>query len=400
VLGCAVAVGLIAFSPLLSRSEYTSPLGFLAILPLIWAALRRGPRETSTVGLILTAFAIWATIKGAGPFGQMGLNESFMLLLTFMISVSVPSLALSADVSVRQFTEDDLRRTQAELDTRVRERTAELADANIQLMEAQRLANLGSWSWDVVQNKITWSEQLHGIYGRSPDDFGGTLPEFVSLIHPDDRARVQTSIGRAFQSGSEFSHEERILRPDGSVRHLHSIGEVIRSDNGAAIRMVGICLDVTGRVQAENALRESEQSYRLLLKGVRDYAIYMLDTSGHVRTWNEGAERIKGYSAGEIVGQHFRVFLPEAQCAGGTAEQALAAAADRASSRSSSGCYARTAAVSMPASSWTRCATTPASCSASPSWCAISQPSMRLRSCPKKAASISPRRRRWKRSAS
>ena len=60
VLMSAVAVGLIAFSPLLPRSEYTSPLGFLAILPLVWAALRRGPRDTATVGLILTGFAIWA----------------------------------------------------------------------------------------------------------------------------------------------------------------------------------------------------------------------------------------------------------------------------------------------------------------------------------------------------
>ena len=130
VLACAIAVGLIAFSPLVPRSEYTSPLGFLAILPLVWAALRRGPRETATVGLILTCFAIWATIERAGPFGEIGLNESFMLLLTFMISVSVPSLALSADVAVRRQTEDNQRRTQVELDSRVRERTAALADAN------------------------------------------------------------------------------------------------------------------------------------------------------------------------------------------------------------------------------------------------------------------------------
>ena len=73
------------------------PLGFLAILPLVWAALRRGPRETATVGLILTGFAIWGTTEHAGPFGQIGLNESFVLLLTFMISVSVLSLALSAE---------------------------------------------------------------------------------------------------------------------------------------------------------------------------------------------------------------------------------------------------------------------------------------------------------------
>src|SRR5579864_4733931 len=76
VLILAVGVGLIAFSPLLPRTEYTSPLGFLAILPLVWAALRRGPRDTATVGLILTGFAIWATIEHAGPFGDIGLNPS------------------------------------------------------------------------------------------------------------------------------------------------------------------------------------------------------------------------------------------------------------------------------------------------------------------------------------
>ena len=118
----AITVGLIAFSPLLPRTQYTSPLGFLAILPLVWAALRRGPRETATVGLVLTCFAIWATIEHAGPFGDIGLNVSFVLLLTFMISVSVPSLALSADVAMRGKTEDKLRRTQIDLDQRVRER--------------------------------------------------------------------------------------------------------------------------------------------------------------------------------------------------------------------------------------------------------------------------------------
>src|SRR4029078_8892793 len=100
VFGCAVLVGLVTFSPLLPLSEYTSPLGFLAILPLVWAALRRGPRDTATVSLILTAFAICATIPDAGPFGQRGMNESFLLLLTFMISVTVPSLALSADAGM------------------------------------------------------------------------------------------------------------------------------------------------------------------------------------------------------------------------------------------------------------------------------------------------------------
>ncbi len=327
VLIAAVAVGLIAFGPLLPRTEYTSPLGFLAILPLVWAALRRGPRDTATVGLILTGFAIWATIEHAGPFGDIGLNPSFLLLLTFMLSVSVPSLALSADVAMRQVTEDTLRRTQIDLDQRVKERTAALADANIHLTEAQRLANLGNWRWDVLQNAISWSSQLLEIYGLRPGEFKGTLQEFVGFIHPDDRAQVRDSISAALRSGKEFSREERIIRPDGSIRHLHSVGEVIRDENGAAIRMLGICQDVTERKQAERALQDSEQNYRLLLRGARDYAIYMLDVQGQVRSWNEGAQRLQGYAADEIIGRHFRIFLPQEVRAGAMASDALITAA-------------------------------------------------------------------------
>ena len=201
-------------------------------------------------------------------------------------------------------------RTQAELDTRVKERTAALADANIHLQEAQRLANLGSWVWDIEQDRVSWSDQLYKIYGIGRDEFQGTVTHFLSFLHPDDRAKVNASVEAALKAGREFTHEERVVRPDGSVRHVHSIGEVLRDDNDVPVRMLGVCLDVTERKEAERALRQSEQSYRLLLKGVRDYAIFMLDVDGRVRSWNDGAERIKGYTADQIIGRHFRVFLP------------------------------------------------------------------------------------------
>ena len=327
VLGSAAAVGVVAFSPLLPRSEYTSPLGFLAILPLFWAALRRGPRDTATVGLILAIFAVWATVQHAGPFGQIGLDESFLLLLTFMISVSVPSLALSADVAMRRASEENLLRTRAELDSRVKERTAELADANIQLTEAQRLANLGSWSWDIVANRITWSDQLLDIYGLTRAEFGGAINDFLRYIHPDDRVPVGASISAALKSGTSFAHDERIVRPDGEIRYLQSVGEVVRDDNGTALRMLGVCLDVTDRKKAESALRESEQNYQFLLKGVRDYAIYRLDTEGHVRSWSESAQRIKGYAPEEIVGRHVSAFLPSEARDADLADQILMTAA-------------------------------------------------------------------------
>jgi PAS domain S-box-containing protein len=329
VLGLAVVVGIAAFSPVLPLSEYTSPLGFLAILPLVWAALRRGPRDTATVSLILTAFAIWATINQAGPFGQLGMNESFLLLLTFMISVTVPSLALSADAGIRRATEDDLRRTKIELDSRVIERTAALADANIQLTEAQRLANLGSWSWNIKANRISWSDQLMEIYGVTRETAPSKVEDFVGFLHADDRERVQKSIAAALEGGSsDFHHEERIVRPDGGLRHLQSVGEVVRDDSGAPIRMLGICLDVTQRHEAETALRDSEQNYRLLLKGARDYAIHTLDPDGRVSGWDEGAARLKGYTASEIMGRHFEIFLDEEARASGLGEKALTSAAE------------------------------------------------------------------------
>ena len=104
------AIGVFAFSPLVEQTAERGPLAFLAILPLLWAALRLSQRETATVALFLSIFAVWATLFGGGPFARESLNESFMLVLMFMISTAVPSLTLSADASMRRRTEADLRR--------------------------------------------------------------------------------------------------------------------------------------------------------------------------------------------------------------------------------------------------------------------------------------------------
>ena len=103
-----IAVGLVAFSPLLEQSPSRSSLAFLAILPLIWAALRQNQRDTATVALLLSCFAVWGTMSNAGPFVRSSLNDSFLLLLAFIISVSVPSLALSAEVAVRRRHQEHL----------------------------------------------------------------------------------------------------------------------------------------------------------------------------------------------------------------------------------------------------------------------------------------------------
>ena len=130
VLATAAAVELIAFSPLIEQTPSRGPLGFLAILPMLWAALRRGPRDTATVALVLAGMTIWGTLTGGGPFTTADLNVSFLLVLMFLISITVPSLLLSADVEVRKKAEESLRRAQIELERKVAERTQELELAN------------------------------------------------------------------------------------------------------------------------------------------------------------------------------------------------------------------------------------------------------------------------------
>ena len=105
----AIAVGVIAFSPLLQQTLLHKALGFLVVLPLLWAALRRGPRDTATVALIVSAFVVWCTKMQCGPFALSSLNNSFMVSLAFMITSALPSLALSTDVAVRRRIENQQR---------------------------------------------------------------------------------------------------------------------------------------------------------------------------------------------------------------------------------------------------------------------------------------------------
>src|SRR5690606_3158618 len=88
-----------------------------------------------------------------------------------------------------------------------------------------------------------------------------------------------------------------------------------RDDSGALVGFAKVTRDLTERREAEERLRRSEQRFRLLVQSVQDYAIFMLDPDGRVATWNEGAERIKGYTAKEITGRHFSVFYPQEKIA-------------------------------------------------------------------------------------
>lgn len=124
-----------------------------------------------------------------------------------------------------------------------------LPEAGDVLKDAEELAQYGSWSWAVGQNKVVWSDQLHRIFGLDPRGFEGTFEAYLQLVHADDRATVKAEIERAFADHQPFEFTERIVRPDGLIRVLQSRGKVYLDAAGQPAQLVGVCLDMTERVR-------------------------------------------------------------------------------------------------------------------------------------------------------
>jgi PAS domain S-box-containing protein len=145
---------------------------------------------------------------------------------------------------------------------------------------------------------------------------------FSRLYTEEDRAAGLPA--QALRTAAEHGHFEREgwrVRKDGTRFWAHVVIDPIRGVEGGVVGFAKITRDLTERRAAEEAVRQSEEQFRLLVQGVTDYAIYMLDPKGHVVSWNAGAERIKGYARDEIVGQHFsRFYTEEEQQAGRPSE--------------------------------------------------------------------------------
>lgn len=140
----------------------------------------------------------------------------------------------------------------AEQDVQLRlEAEAQLNDLRLRVDSAQQLANMGDYDWHMPTNTNRWSDQLFRIYGHEPQSFSPTYEMFLSFLHPDDREHVQAVHQQALGTGEPYTMTERIVRPDGELRHLSSNGQVLFDESGTPVRMRGTCIDITDRVLAE-----------------------------------------------------------------------------------------------------------------------------------------------------
>ena len=209
IVAVTIAVGIIAFSPLIEQTSYRDPLGFLALPPLLWAALRRNPRETATVVIILSCFAVWGTLAGSGPFARVSLNDSFLLLVMFFISISVPSMALSADVLMRRRSEEQLRHTHDELAASASELrdTAERLQVSSGKLE-ERVEQRTQELKEALQEQTALAEVFKEI-SRSSFDLQKLLDQLVDLaarLCAANSANIWRPSGEAYQIAAAFGH--------------------------------------------------------------------------------------------------------------------------------------------------------------------------------------------------
>jgi PAS domain S-box-containing protein len=203
---------------------------------LLWAALRFRQVGAATASFVVGAIGTWGAVEGMIPLAGATATERVQLAQALFGVVAVSLLVVGATLAERESTRETLALTAS------------------RLSEAQAIAHIGSWEWDIRRDVVTWSDELYRVFGLPRGREPLTRRSFFERVHPEDRDFVDDAVRRAHRDGQTLAFAYRIVRPDGSERILSSRGQVLR-DGNEAVAIVGTAQDVTEQRQAEK-LRE------------------------------------------------------------------------------------------------------------------------------------------------
>ena len=210
------------------------------------------------------------------------------------------------EVRARQF-QDGAHRFRLSLarDITERKRTEEvLRESEARLQKAQHIAHFGWWERDFATHRVFLSDEVSRIFGLEAVDLPEWHARWLSLIHPEDQPRVAEAAAAALlQGGPRYDVEYRVIRPDGTVRIVHSQGDVTWDESGRPLRQFGVLQDITELRQAEQGLRASEGRFRIFVDHASD-AFFLLDDDWTILDVNRQACHGLGYSREELIGKH------------------------------------------------------------------------------------------------
>ncbi len=169
---------------------------------------------------------------------------------------------------------------------KLQQEQAILQQRTVSLTEAQRIAHLGNWEWDIAGNTMQWSDEMYRIFGRTPQEFKPTYEMFLQAVHPQDRQSVDTRVRDALKQQCNYDIEYRILLPGNVLRHIHAQGEVYFAEDRQPLKMLGTAQDITESKQAaeeikfKNTILQTEQEASL-------DAILVVDEKGRIISFNQ-----------------------------------------------------------------------------------------------------------------
>ena len=178
------------------------------------------------------------------------------------------------------------------------EKTADLLSEKLKFSQAQELAHIGSWDWDIAANTSSWSDELFRIYGLLPRQYTPTFNAGAKYIHPEDEELVNKITSSAYRNKKPFSVFYRIFRSDGMIRMIYERADVITDTNGHAVKMFGIVHDITEQKRYE-ALEE------LAIAATKSYnSVVIADRDGKIEWVNEGFTKLNGYTLEDVKNTH------------------------------------------------------------------------------------------------
>ena len=243
-------------------------------------------------------------------------------------------IGLLRDITERKAAEDALKKAKEDLEVRVEQRTAQLQQANEHLLveiqerrlaeealrdseerlnQALSAAQMAAWDWDMISDRVTWSDGAEAILGLMPQASADTYEAFLNCLHPEDRLAVTQAVNLTVKTGTDYEVEARIFSPDGKIRWVASKGAVLRNPSSTAVRMTGTVMNITKRKQIELALERERLQLQQIIT-CAPVAMAMFDTQMRYLAHSQKWLTLQGLERQSIIGRsHYEVFpdIPE-----------------------------------------------------------------------------------------